>query len=330
MSLTIEMAPRTIALARANWNWLRWRDLSLLEMYGIETPVVLDEPIAPDLLQAIAAGVIRATRGNAAVDMRLDASSFCAWLLRSGVEAPKQPLAVSGIDSTSREIHPATAAAWIAFGEALAPERVAAFLHRVHRVQLMLCDHDAGRVVLDPETLALANETVAAKVAFDAACIELEIAIRTLTVQAYAADEGRILHAGDFAGPITLDVVKARYVAGPAAQVLSDDWYRAAAAAKRIGAVRLSGSDLIKKFGRRRSNAWSRRRATAALRALFELSRRGDGPLPKRVDWEPGLGAELAGSKYAAGEVWKEVTNDPTYAAARARGRRPDWKNDPK
>ena len=154
-------------------------------------------------------------------------------------------------------------------------------------------------------------------------------ALKTLSVEAYAADTGRILDGGDFASPIWLDILAGKYVAGPAAMMFTDDWVRAVAAARRIGAVRLSGTDLIKKFGRRRSNTLMRARAADALRGLFEVWRCGDGPLPKRVDWEAGLGADLAGSSYAAGEAWKEVTKDPAYAAARARGRRPGAKNDP-
>ncbi|MBK8542070.1 MAG: hypothetical protein IPL62_00005 [Caulobacteraceae bacterium] len=106
--------------------------------------------------------------------------------------------------------------------------------------------------MLDPATYALATEMLAAKAAFDAACEELEVEIRKLSVQTYAADDGRILCAADFAAPIALGVVKGRYVAGPAAQMLSDDWYRAVAAAERIGTVRISGAHLINTQGRGR------------------------------------------------------------------------------
>ncbi|MEQ1812081.1 MAG: hypothetical protein ABL889_19290 [Terricaulis sp.] len=328
MSVTIETSPRTIGLTRANWNMLRWRDLLFLEFYDIETPVVWDEPLAPELVQAIEAGVIRVTGGGSVVDTRLDASSFCAYLLRLGVEMPNTP-PVGVIDSTSRDIHLATAVAWLAFGDVLSPARVAAFLHRMHRVHLMLCDHHAGIVVLDPATYALATEMLAAKAAFDAACEELEIEIRKLSVQTYAADDGRILCAADFAAPIALDVVKGRYVAGPAAQMLSDDWYRAVAAAERIGTVRISGAHLVNTLGRRRFNALSRRRAAAALSWRLEAWRRGDGPMPTRADWESGRGVQLAGSRHAAGVVWEDVTKDPRYAEVRKAGRRPKRVIDP-
>jgi hypothetical protein len=59
-----------------------------------------------------------------------------------------------------------------------------------------------------------------------------------------------------------------------------------------------------------------------ALRALCQAWLRGDGPMPKRVEWVAGLGLKLAGTAHAAGAVWTQVTSDPVYAALRKAGRR--------
>ncbi|MEZ5960554.1 MAG: hypothetical protein R3C30_09045 [Hyphomonadaceae bacterium] len=321
MTTTTKTAQRTLTLQRADFHFRRWRNLLTLELYGIEPPVELNELIAPEVVRAIEAGVIEAPVASSAKEVCVDVASFHAWLLRQGVAPPGNPPPVNRLDVTSRHIHPATAAAWITFGDAWQPDRVAAFLNRIHRVHLMLCDHDAGAVVLDPATLALANEILAAEVVFNKARDEVEIEMRTCGVESYAADAGRILHGGDFASAIWLDIVKGRYVVSPIVEMLSDDWYRAKAAADRIGAVRLSGSDLMKKFGRRRAMTLARNRAAPALRDKLETWRRGDGPRPKRSEWEAGVGADLCGTRYAAREVWTQVTRDPAYAEARKPGR---------
>jgi hypothetical protein len=324
MTTTIKTPARTLTLADAGRKLCAWRSCRHKELYGVESK---ETDAIPELLQAIEGGVVTSTRDAHSGDVVVDASSFYAWRLRQSTSlSDVKPLPVRALDKDARDIHPATATAWIAFGDAWAPERVAAFLNRAHLLHLMLGDVKCGAITLDADTLGMALKMEAGDATFARARDELETALKTLGIGACAADDGRILHAGDFANSIWLDVVAGKYVASPAAMMFTADWERAVTAAHRIGAVRLSGSDLIRKFGRRRSNGLKRARAADALRGQFEAWRRGDGPLPKRVEWERRLGAELAGTKHGAGVVWKEVTKDPAYAAARKPGVRPATK----
>lgn len=267
MITTTKTPARTLTLGEAARKLRAWLASRHMEIYGVETEET--QVIAPELLCAIEAGVVISTRDAHSADILVDLSSFDAWRLRQSASlSDVEPLPVRKLDQDARDIHPATATAWIAFGDAWAPERVAASLHRAHLLQLMLEDHDCGRVTLDASALALALKMKAADVRFLEARDELEREMKRRGIEAYAAETGRILNAGDFANPIWLDVLAGKYVAGPAAMVFTDDWVRAVAAARRIGAVRLSGSYLIKKFGRRDSNALMRARRRCAARTV--------------------------------------------------------------
>lgn len=322
MEVAAPAAPLTVAQAAAK---LRTRlVLRQHEIWGAEEDAAPSSGpgAAAAVLQAVDAGVLRAARGRYPGGVRIDASSFCAWLLRQVPPPPAAPAPVRGVDPASRALHPASAAAWIAFGDAWAPERVASLLDWMHRLQLMLCDHKAGRIVLEADALELVEMELKEGATFTEAACALEGALRDLRIEAYAADDGRILHAGDFSTAARIDVLHGRFVADDAVAVFSPDWERAAAAAARIGAVRLSGRDVLGVFGRRRSTAMARKRAAAALLDLFEAWRRGESAMPTRATWERDLGRDLAGTAYAAGAVWTAVTADPRYVAARARGRR--------
>lgn len=98
---------------------------------------------------------------------------------------------------------------------------------------------------------------------------------------------------------------------------ISDDWYRAVTA-ELVGTVRISGAHPDQYLGSPSLQRFCRRRrAAAALSWLLEAWRRGDGPMPTRADWESGRGVQLAGSRYAAGVVWKmsrRIRTTPRYA----------------
>lgn len=320
-----ETPARSLSLSVATKKWVSWRRLRHLELYGVE-PETIDGP-APELVGAINAGVIISTADASSGEIELDPSSFVAWLLRQGIMPCVAPRAAATLDPTMRDVHPATAVAWIAFGEVWSPERVAAFDALTDRLRNILYDHAAGVVVLDAKAFGLALALEARAFVFLDARDKLEAAVRIGAVEAYSANEGRVLHAADFANPLWLDVLNGKYVANTWTMVLTEDWERATAAARRIGPVRLSARDVIALRRRPSASARQRKHAAEVLRTLFEVWRRGDAPMPVRADWEEGLGREIAGSRNAARVVWAEVTRDPAYAAARARGRRAGRRN---
>jgi len=268
------------------------------------------------LQQALSANDLGSVRRALAL-IDIDFGGLRSWLAAGPLQQLSSEAAPAAgrsapLKRTRRDVTPREAVSLMLWGEVWSSDRLMARHALAAHVYGILVDDADGRVRITETARCrlerLQRDDIVADQAFEAAGAKFQDLIVTGMVAAYSADAGRQLTEGDFATPLRLDVLNGKFVPSHGLELFSDEWERTRQACARIGQVRLSAEDLLRRAvvvpRRSKVTAVSIKRAEENLRGLCEAWVGAGAAMPKGDAWIKCEGARIAGSQRAARQVW--------------------------